>query len=501
MDLKRKKAILLTASFSLLAILMVVYISGCAMKDGFIFWGKPRGVQEDPDLLAFVSSIRPVPGNPDSHYLLAGYYQERGQQWEAIDEFKKVLTIDPRYVKAYNGLGVSYDLLGKFSSAVAAYEAAIALDPHQAYLHNNLGYSHLTRGNLEKAISAFRAAIALNPREPRFHNNLAFAYSEKGLFDLAMEEFRLGGDEAKAHFNMAEIYFQNGIYTKARNHYVAALQLKPSYTLVRTGSKAAETLASIFGPIQKKATVQAEAVIPEPPKVEEKAVSEKNADPSISEEISTPLEKTILLETQVTQAFSVMDSDSINTQVPIIQLSNLEEYREEKKEILSNREPGHSEKTSGKIYAKANVAGSEGRDHQVEMAILSEKAVPIYPEEPRYIQKAVTIKEPGTKANIGIEVSNGNGVYQMAKRVGHYLQEKGYPVARLTNSQNFNHGQTQIYYQEGNGEIAHRVAEQIPVPKDIIKVKKLDRPSIQVKVLLGKDMVPHNNQFREKEGS
>jgi len=501
MKSKKKKAILHSLFFSLIAAFVILYISGCSMKEGFILWGKFGGPQDDSDLLGFVSSIRPRPGNPDSHYLFAGYYQERGQHREAIEEFKKVLSIDPRYVKAYNGLGVSYDLLGEFSRALTSYEAAISLDPQQAYLHNNLGYSHLTQGNLERAISAFQSAIALNPQEPRFHNNLAFAYSEKALFELAMEEFRLGGDEAQAHFNMAEIYFRNGVYAKARDHYTAALRLKPSYTLARTGAKAAATLASILGSTQKNARTKVEMVIPEPPKVEEKLVSEKNAVPSESEEISTPLEKTTPPETQVIQAFSMMDSESINTQVPVIQLSSLEKYREEEKEIQSTRESDHSRKSSANYYAKGNGDGSGDWDYEVKMAILSGKSVPISLEESRYIQKTVVVKNQATRGNNRIEVSNGNGVDQMAKRVGLYLQKKGYSVGRLTNSQHFNHGHTKIYYQEGNGEIANQVAEQLPIHKELIELKKLDRPSIQVKILLGKDMIPHNNKFKEKEGS
>src|SRR5512136_2618890 len=100
MNLKNKKAILLSASLSLMAAFVIFYISGCSMKEGFLLWGKSGGPQDDSDLLAFVSSIRPHPGNPDSHYLLAGYYQERGRHREAVEEFKKVLAIDPRYVKA-----------------------------------------------------------------------------------------------------------------------------------------------------------------------------------------------------------------------------------------------------------------------------------------------------------------------------------------------------------------------------------------------------------------
>jgi len=501
MNPKNKKAILLSTSFFLLFALVILYVPGCSMKDGFILLGKSAGPQDDSDIFAFVSSIRPRPGNPDSHYLLAGYYQERGQHREAVEEFKKALRIDPGYVKAYNGLGVSADFLGDFPRAVASYEAALFLTPKQSYLHNNLGYSYLMQGNLEKAVSAFQNAIALNPQEPRFHNNLAFAYSEKSLFQLAMEEFQKGGNEAQAHFNMAEIYLRNGQFTKAREDYATALKLNPSYPPARTAAKAADTLASIFAPSPKKERTAAEAVIPEPAKIEVKVVLKKSIPPSSLHDVTILSEGSLSFAKPVVQAFPGMDSESVNAPVPVIQWSILAKNREEGKEAQSTGQSSLAPRILSNFYGKGKGDGSGEWDSEVKMAIVSEKAVSVALEEPKDLQKTMTRKKQGTRRDIGIEVSNGNGVDHMAKRVGHYLQKKGYPVGRLTNSQHFNHGYTQIYYQEGNKEIAHQIAEQLPTHKDLIEIKKLERPTIQVKILLGKDMIPHINKFREKEGS
>jgi len=492
MNRKSKKAILLFISFSLVG-LFVLYIAGCSGKGGFILWGKFGGTSEESDLAEFFATIRPRAGNPDSHYLLAGYYQERGGHREAIAEFKKVLTIDPKYVKAYNGLGVSYDLLGEFGNALLSYETAISLDPSQAYLYNNLGYSWLTQGNPERAISAFQKAISLNPQEPRFHNNLASAYAEKAQFQLAMEEFLRGGNEAQAHFNMAEIYLQKGIYTEAGNHYSVALRLDPSRTLARTGAKAADTLASILGKTQKNSTAKAGTMIPEPPKIKEKEENEVSAPP----EMSYPFDGSVV------QASAEANSDSINPQVPVIHLSSLEKGNGETKEAQpatgTNPEPAHP--LDGHANVTGNGDGSWEWNYEMKMALLQGKAVPIELGVPKNPGKMAVSKKEDIRREVGIEISNGNGINQMAKRVGIYLQKKGYPVGRLTNSQPFDHGQTRIYYQEGNGQIALDVANQLPTYYDLIELKKLDRPSIQVKVVLGKDMIPHNHKFREKEGS
>jgi hypothetical protein len=206
-------------------------------------------------------------------------------------------------------------------------------------------------------------------------------------------------------------------------------------------------------------------------------------------------------ESQVVQTAAEIDSDSINPEVPVIQLASLERGKEEGKETQPGRDPKSAHNSAGNSNVAGNGDGSWEWNYEMKMAILEGKAIPIELGVPKNAQKTAVAKKKDSRREVGIEVSNGNGVNQMAKRVGIYLQKKGYQVGRLTNSQPFNHGQTRIYYQEGNGEIALQVGDQLPTYYDLIELKRLDRPSIQVKIVLGKDMIPHNNKFREKEGS
>ena len=202
----------------------------CGARRGI--WDSPlKAVSGASGIAEFFAGIRPAKGNPESHYLLACYYQDRGKNREAIEEFKKVLAIDPEHVKAINGLGVSFDLLGEYALANEFYKLALAKNPNLDYVKNNLGYSLILQKKVEEAIPALKEAVALNEREGLFHNNLGLAYARSGQFDLALKEFSSGGDEAKAHFNVAEVYFEKGLYKEAQSHYAEALKLNPSSTL------------------------------------------------------------------------------------------------------------------------------------------------------------------------------------------------------------------------------------------------------------------------------
>ena len=91
----------------------------------------------------------------------------------------------------------------------------------------------------------------------------------------------------------------------------------------------------------------------------------------------------------------------------------------------------------------------------------------------------------------------------MARRVGHYLEAKGLAVNRLTNADHFNHPETRIYYQKGYHEAASHLADQLPAVgvKDIREEKRFDRPSIKIKLLIGKDILPYHTWFQEGDPS
>jgi hypothetical protein len=96
-----------------------------------------------------------------------------------------------------------------------------------------------------------------------------------------------------------------------------------------------------------------------------------------------------------------------------------------------------------------------------------------------------------------IEISNGNGVNRMARRVGHYLVGKGFNVADLSNAPHFGYPKTEIYYRRGYLYDAYRVAREIPGYQDLEEVEDLDNGEIKIRVLIGKNLVPFNHMFKQ----
>ena len=121
----------------------------------------------------FVGSVRAPLGNPDAHYLLGDFYQGRGRHRDAIEEFNKAIRIDPRFVRAYNGIAVSLDQMGEHERAQEYYQAALQIQPDLDYLYNNMGYSFLLQeryeeaaGGLRKGQHALRGKDQPHPKQP-----------------------------------------------------------------------------------------------------------------------------------------------------------------------------------------------------------------------------------------------------------------------------------------------------------------------------------------------
>lgn len=103
-------------------------------------------------------------------------------------------------------------------------------------------------------------------------------------------------------------------------------------------------------------------------------------------------------------------------------------------------------------------------------------------------------RTPGRLQVGRIEVSNGNGVTGMARRVGQFLKQEGYASARLTNHKPFDVENTQVHYRAGYLDEAKALQAKIPGQPEIIQRDDL-RVGINLRVVLGKDLASRQDAF------
>ena len=73
---------------------------------------------------------------------------------------------------AYHNRGRSYDKLGQHQRAIEDYDKVIELDPNNAEAYNNRGSSYHSLGQNERATEDFDKAIELDPNNAEAVNKL-----------------------------------------------------------------------------------------------------------------------------------------------------------------------------------------------------------------------------------------------------------------------------------------------------------------------------------------
>jgi len=158
-----------------------------------------------------------------NHFELAVSYQKRGEKAKAIEEYRRVIEIDPLNVDAHNNLGVIYKDMGKLNQAFKEFQTVLSMNPQQENAHNNLGIIFYLQGNLQKAIQEFREVLDINAKNEEAYINLGVIYKRQNRTEKArrMLENALSIDPhcPEAHYNLALVCEENGYIKEAISHY------------------------------------------------------------------------------------------------------------------------------------------------------------------------------------------------------------------------------------------------------------------------------------------
>ncbi len=201
--------------------LIVIFYSGLTFtrnydwKDGFSLWSR---------------TVRQMPNNFRAHNNLGMEYEKLGDYESALRHYKTALTLIPNlswiyndtkqmYARVYNNIGNIYFNLGDYQKALDSYSKSIYLDPIYSQPYFNLGLFFRKQGVVDLAIKYYRKAIELNPYSCDYWNNLGVAYAMKDDFINAIYAYNkaieLSTDEnfknnVLKNIQIAESYLSKG---------------------------------------------------------------------------------------------------------------------------------------------------------------------------------------------------------------------------------------------------------------------------------------------------
>jgi len=184
-----------------------------------------------------------APRNSLYPYWTARLDYDDGKYAAAADGLLQTIALDPRFVKAHDNLGLSYEALGRYDDAIHSYQEAVRLNREvtagSPWPPLNLGLLLSRLDRLDEAEPLFRESVRLDPRFPQGHYHLGTALEKKGRAEEAVKELeeaaRLDASYAEPHYALARLYRRSGNADKADRALERFLALKKQKTEKPTG--------------------------------------------------------------------------------------------------------------------------------------------------------------------------------------------------------------------------------------------------------------------------
>jgi protein O-GlcNAc transferase len=118
-------------------------------------------------------------------------YQQAGDFTRAEQTCRESLDIDDSCAELWHLLGAVRRSLGELPDAVECFRRAVSLKPDYSEARNFLAVSLIEAGRLEEGIAELRRAIALRPSDAELRFNLGLALKKQGRAADAIAAWRI----------------------------------------------------------------------------------------------------------------------------------------------------------------------------------------------------------------------------------------------------------------------------------------------------------------------
>ena len=120
---------------------------------------------------------------------LGVYYRSIKNNDKALENYNKVLELNPKYALTYNNRGNIYFDRGQNDLALADYDKAISLDTTNEKTYTNRALIYLRKKEYDKALRDFAKAEAIDPNFPRIYFNRGIYYDLVNENEKAIADF------------------------------------------------------------------------------------------------------------------------------------------------------------------------------------------------------------------------------------------------------------------------------------------------------------------------
>jgi Tfp pilus assembly protein PilF len=177
----------------------------------------------------FKRALEINPNSAHAHKLYWVYLSGRGRHEEALTEINHAIRLDPLNLKYIENLGQEYEIGKQYDLALEQFKKVVEMDPSFASVHGGLGDTYLEQGKDDSWLKEWQTAAELSQRleQVAISKEVAKVYAQSG-FETALREWAKQAVELGKH-EYVDPACVAGIYALAGDKEQAFAWLEKGY--------------------------------------------------------------------------------------------------------------------------------------------------------------------------------------------------------------------------------------------------------------------------------
>ena len=186
------------------------------------------------------------PGNIEIYGYLGQLYYSQKKYKNAIEQFEKILKLEPKNPDVLYLLGSLYLEIKDERKAIEMLKKSIEIKPDHDGSLNTLGYIYAeSNRNLAEAEDLVLRALEQSPSNGAYLDSLGWVYFKRGKYQEALEAFERANEVMKdpvIYEHMGDVYYQLNRFDKAIEYWELSLDLLPDQKSVIQKIDAAKSI-------------------------------------------------------------------------------------------------------------------------------------------------------------------------------------------------------------------------------------------------------------------
>jgi len=178
-----------------------------------------------------VNTLKKDPGHIRANIVLFNAHLYQANKDQTIEQFKKMITLNPKTPKSCIELGTLFARLGKISEAIVFFQRSLELDNNFVEGYYNLGRAYSVKHQFDQSIEIYEKNIELDPKHYRALNNLGWIYMIKKDYQKALKYFNKAletkPDYSVAYLNIGTTRLMQKKNDAAEKNFQQYINLKP----------------------------------------------------------------------------------------------------------------------------------------------------------------------------------------------------------------------------------------------------------------------------------